>query len=64
MGPLLIGQIYLTTGYVPVFVFIGACSLMITVSVLLLAPGQRRLAVPADPEPGLPAAGLTASETA
>lgn len=64
VGPLLIGQIYLTTGYVPVFVFIGACSLMITVSVLLLAPGRRRLAVPADPEPGLPAAGLTASETA
>jgi hypothetical protein len=31
---------------VPVFLFIGACGLMITLSVLLLAPGSRQLAAP------------------
>jgi putative MFS transporter len=45
--PLVIGQIYLTTGYVPVFVFIGACGLMITPWVLVLAPGRRQLVAPA-----------------
>ncbi|TNC21897.1 MFS transporter [Amycolatopsis alkalitolerans] len=43
VGPLVIGQIYLSAGYVPVFVFIGACGAMITVSVLL-APARARLA--------------------
>ncbi len=40
IGPLVIGQIYLTVGYVPVFLFIGACGLTITVSVAVLAPRE------------------------
>jgi putative MFS transporter len=51
LGPLVIGQIYLTIGYVPVFLFIGACGLMVTLSVLLLAPRGQQAAVPVDPEP-------------
>lgn len=43
VGPVVIGQIYLTTGYVSVFLFIGACGAMITVLVLLLAPRRRSL---------------------
>jgi putative MFS transporter len=51
LGPLVIGQIYLSLGYVPVFVFIGACGAMITLSVLVLAPTRRRLAEPVEPGP-------------
>ncbi|MFI5612726.1 MFS transporter [Amycolatopsis sp. NPDC051903] len=52
LGPLVIGQIYLSTGYVPVFLFVGACGLMITLSVLLLAPRRNRL----EPVTGTPVA--------
>ncbi|HET6503068.1 MAG TPA: MFS transporter [Amycolatopsis sp.] len=58
VGPLVIGQIYLSFGYVPVFVFIGACGAMITVSVLLLAPARRVVDHAESPAPagrGLPA---------
>jgi hypothetical protein len=34
---------YLSLGYVPVFVFIGACGAMITLSVVLLAPARQRI---------------------
>jgi hypothetical protein len=38
-----VGRIYLSFGYVPVFVFIGACSAMITLSVVLLVPAGQRI---------------------
>lgn len=65
VGPLLIGQIYPTTGYVAVFVFIGACCLMITVSVLLLVHGQQARWVPdaADQDPVQPSPGVRPLET-
>jgi putative MFS transporter len=34
-------------GLLPVFVFVGACGLMITLSVLVLVPGRRQLVAPA-----------------
>jgi MFS transporter, putative metabolite:H+ symporter len=40
VGPLVIGQIYLSLGYVPVFLFVGLCGLMIGVVVGLLAPSR------------------------
>ncbi len=55
LGPLVVGQIYLSFGYVPVFVFIGACGAMITVSVLLLAPTKRRIEAYGDTDTRLPA---------
>jgi len=48
LGPLVVGQIYLSFGYVPVFVFIGACGAMITVSVVLLAPARQRIDIDSD----------------
>jgi MFS transporter, putative metabolite:H+ symporter len=59
VGPLLIGQIYLSVGYVPVFLFIGVCCLMITLSVLLLAPRRPR----STPDELRHAAGMTPPET-
>ncbi|WP_326834302.1 MFS transporter [Amycolatopsis rhabdoformis] len=41
LGPLLVGQIYLTLGYTPVFVFVGACGAVIALAVLVLAPRNR-----------------------
>jgi MFS transporter, putative metabolite:H+ symporter len=52
LSPLVVGQIYLSYGYVPVFVFIGACGAMITVSVVLLAPAQRRIDIDGDTDTG------------
>jgi putative MFS transporter len=43
LGPLVVVQIYLSFGYVPAFVFIGACGAMITLSVVLLAPARQRI---------------------
>jgi MFS transporter, putative metabolite:H+ symporter len=66
IGPLVIGQIYLTTGYVPVFLFIGACGLMIAVSVLLLAPHRGQLTPPSehgtDAERGRPTGSRLATQ--
>ncbi|QRP43516.1 MFS transporter [Amycolatopsis sp. FDAARGOS 1241] len=50
-GPLVVGQIYLTLGYTPVFVFVGACGALIAVSVLALAPRRAALAPVAEPAP-------------
>ncbi|HEX3786386.1 MAG TPA: MFS transporter [Pseudonocardiaceae bacterium] len=41
VGPLVIGQIYLGLGYLPVFVFVGGCAAMIALTVLLLVPGRQ-----------------------
>jgi putative MFS transporter len=48
VGPLVVGQIYLSFGYVPVFVFIGVCGAMITLSVVLLAPARQRIDIDID----------------
>lgn len=65
VGPLLIGQSYLSTGYAAVFLFIGACCLMITVSVLPLVRGRRGRWVPEAPDQGpvRPSAGVAPRET-
>jgi putative MFS transporter len=53
VGPLLIGQIYLVAGYLPVFLFIGCCCLMIGVLALLLRPERGAVPIPADAGPAV-----------